>query len=106
MKTKRETFTSKLGMAKGVERSRIWLQGARLTAAGFKPGDAIGCTWFKDKITIDRNPEPKGYEMRKVSGKGDTPIIDITGENVRNTFKNATHVEVTYTPNRIVIEAA
>lgn len=95
----------KVGPARRVPRSRIWLQGKHLTAAGFKPGDRIGCTWYGDRLTIDHNPEPKGYEMRTVSGKGDVPIVDITGARVRDTF-TAGHVEVSFYPGRIVIREA
>ena len=46
-----------------------------------------------------------GADYARVSGKGDKPIIDITGEIVRETFGNASHVIVSYRVGRITIKS-
>jgi hypothetical protein len=86
MAKKTTKFTTKLGKNKGTARSRIWLQGKRLIEAGFKPGSSYGVTWYSDKAQLFLNPQPEGYEMRKVSGKGEMPIIDIVGARVVDVF--------------------
>ena len=104
------TFTTKLGTAKRVERSRIWIEGQRLIDAGFVPGSyflkgrAIGprltLTLLKDDDVINTAP-------CKVSGKGAKPIIDITGELVRDAFgSKGTHVTVAFKAGEIVIVPA
>lgn len=99
-------FTSKLGVARGHHRSRIWLQGARLTAAGFTPGTKFGVVWYADRAQLFVNPQPEGYEMRVVSGKGDLPIIDMVGARVLQTFGNGTHVNVSFKAGQITITRA
>jgi hypothetical protein len=97
-------FTTKLGTAKGSARSRIWLQGKRLTEAGFKPGAKYGASWSSNLLTLSLNPAPEGYEMRVVSGKGELPIIDITGKSVMDTFGFCCdRVDVTFKPGFISI---
>ena len=100
----KQTSTHKLGTSKRIERSRIWLQGKRLTAAGFTPGKTFYAVWAKGKLTLDlRTHFPDDYEERKVSGKGEMPIIDIVGASVRETFGHRTHVDVEYQQGRITI---
>jgi len=106
-----KTFTSKLGTAKGAPRSRVWIEGNRLIAAGFTPGEyfideAGGKTLHLYRLTFDDVIAP-GMTPRKVSGKGAKPIIDLTGKWIFEMFgKNHTHVDVTYQPNHIMIKGA
>lgn len=107
-----DSSVNKVGTARKVERSRIWLEGKRLLAAGFKPGDAIVAVWSekKSRLVIEKiNDGVVAYgpdaENRTVSGKGDKPIIDITGARVRDVLACA-YVEVSYYPGRIVINPA
>tara|TARA_R110000868_G_C10632326_1_gene743298 strand:- start:149 stop:511 length:363 start_codon:yes stop_codon:yes gene_type:complete len=110
-------FRSKLGTNKGVAKSRIWIEGARLVAAGFGPGDLYilmerwdllgnerGTIWRLETIA----PEDVGdKKVRKVSGKGEKPIIDITGAAVAATFgADHTHVDVLYGEGWIEIQGA
>ncbi len=102
------TFTTKLGTTKGLERGRIWIEGARLVAAGFTVGtlymlirDDDARIWSLETIS----PEDVGNTRpRKVSGKGEKPIIDITGKDVAFVFgSTVTHVDVTYWQGRITL---
>jgi hypothetical protein len=48
----------------------------------------------------------EGIRTRRVSGKhGTHPIIDITGDVVRNTFPHADHVTVSFSYGSIVVTA-
>lgn len=102
-------FVTKLGTAKKVERSRIWIEGKRLVDAGFTVGQYFSKTWlgpnepspFKapsNSLILELLVEDDVLNAPpcKVSGKGDKPIIDITGERVREHFGEFTHVECTF----------
>lgn len=108
-----ETFTTKLGTtSKAGERTRIWLEGKRLTAHGFTPGTKFARYWGKGELTLiafdadageaEYNTLPRD-ERGTVSGKGEKPIIDIVGARVRETFGKGESVNVTYRPNKITI---
>lgn len=104
-----DTFKTKLGTTRAGERSRIWIEGNRLLAHGFLPGMHFSRTWGEDKLTLRTLSEAAYHEAPaatrgKVSGKdGSKPIIDITGELVRSTFGQSSHVNVKYSMGRITI---
>jgi hypothetical protein len=107
-----ETFMTKLGTTtKAGERSRIWLEGKRLTAHGFTVGALYRRNWnveegkltlrVIDKAHFDQLPRD---EKGTVSGKGDKPIIDIVGAKVREVFgATSDHVTVTFRADHITI---
>jgi hypothetical protein len=103
-------FVSKLSHTRAGERSRIWLEGKRLAAAGFVPGLHFAKHWRAGRLSLALISEADfaalPRDMRgKVSGKGDKPIIDITGRLVSETFAG-THVAVSYSAGRINISEA
>ena len=85
---------TKLGTARRVERSRIWIEGKRLTAAGFAVGRYFIAEWEDKALTLTLLDADTiiADAPRKVAGTGDKPIIDITGAQVRETFGHNTHV--------------
>lgn len=105
-----KTFVSKLGTTRAGERTRIWLEGKRLSAHGFEPGVRFIKQWDDDRlvlVTLADADEAAAYpkvSLGTVSGKGDKPIIDITGALVAQTFGSGTHVTVTYRAGRISIK--
>lgn len=102
-----ETFTTKLGTTRSGERSRIWIEGKRVAAAGFTPGHLYFAVWTPATLTLYVAGQEKEIgEQRKVSGKGDKPIIDIVGERVNHTFGAGTHVRVSYGDGVITIRKA
>lgn len=104
-----KTFTSKLGTTRVGERTRIWLEGARLIAHGFEPGTRVLKTWVSGGalvLTVDSVGDLSRANYATVSGKGAKPIIDITGAQVAEWFGSETHVTVTYRAGRIVIRKA
>lgn len=104
-----KTFSTKLGNTRAGERTRIWLEGARLTAHGFEPGTSFRKVWAEQALVLiaETYAGPKTREYGTVSGKGAKPIIDITGSQVAEWFgDHETHVTVTYRAGRITIKRA
>ena len=84
-----KTYT--IGRNKG--KTRLWLEGAILQAAGFKPGmryhvDQTNAGLGGLVLTL----HPEG--ARKVSGKGDKPIIDIMSQKELAHFEPGDKVTV------------
>jgi hypothetical protein len=79
-----------IGTNHGKGTSRIWLEGKRLVEAGFEVGTRYDRMsnqtsrhgWVFSSLSF--GPTPNG--KFKVSGKGDKPIIDISGGAVTETF--------------------
>ena len=75
-----------IGTNHGKGTSRIWLEGKRLVEAGFEVGTRYDrYADFNPRggaIQLIANPNGKF----KVSGKGEKPIIDISGGAVTETF--------------------
>lgn len=113
--TKSVVFRTKLGTAKKVERSRIWIEGKRLVDAGFTVGKYFAKECYDESHGVERrlilvllkDDDVLSTAPCKVSGKGKKPIIDITGEFVRSTFgSQGVHVEATFSTGKIVIRPA
>jgi hypothetical protein len=105
-----DVFTTKLGTNKGKPRSRIWIEGNRLNAAGFERGVEYKRTWADNRLTLtilDADAMPRAADRKyKVAGKGDHPIIDTTGQRVVDTFGKEPTVDVLYTFGQIIIQGA
>ena len=95
------TFESKLGTAKGIPRSRVWLEGQRLIASGFTVGARYNRATGLDRITLTLAANGK----YKTSGKGASPIIDITGANVTTLLgAKGEKCSIDYSPGLIIIK--
>jgi len=94
-----DTFTSKIGTSRQIPASRVWIEGTRLVRAGFVV--AARYTLVEVDGTLVLTLAETG--ARKVSGKGEKPIIDITGDTIRRVFVGRPTVTVDYTDGRIVI---
>lgn len=104
------TFTTKLGKTKAGERSRIWIEGERLTVHGWCVGDHFSREWGDHTLTISRITYQKYCSLTReergtVSGKEDKPIIDITGKVVADCFRGS-HVIATYRHQSITFTEA
>ena len=91
-------FITKIGTARQVPGSRVWLEGTRLVAAGFTVGLRYNLTEIDGQLILTLAVDGQ----RKVSGKGIKPIIDITGDLIRRVFAGRPTVNVEYT-DRIVL---
>ena len=79
-------------------RPRIWLEGKRLAAAGFERGVRFDLTLGTKRyggLLLELNEDGSG--KRKVSGKGDRPIVDIVGAEIQRCgLQSGDDVVVTY----------
>jgi hypothetical protein len=92
-----------IGTNHGKGTSRIWLEGKRLVEAGFEVGTRYDRNVIKAKDGWDHlELRVKSDGKFKVSGKGDKPIIDISGKAVTETFREAIE---SYLPRVVVIKA-
>lgn len=82
--------------------SRIWIEGPRLTAAGFTRGVEFTVKIANGAITL-RAEKAKVGGARVVSGKGDHPIIDLSGAWVSEALGGAPRMCCTFHAGRIVI---
>lgn len=87
-----DKLITKLGVYKGDARSRVWIEGKRLDAAGFKVGTTYSKKFNKRTIVLTLDGEGK----LKVSQRGLTPIIDLSGKKIREFFEAYDEVEVTF----------
>ena len=97
---------TKLGAAKKIPRSRIWIEGERLTRAGFTHGTRVSALWLASGslwLYPDDDLSGDAVTHHKVAGTPERPIIDITGARVRDTFPDVERVTVTFFPGRIEI---
>jgi hypothetical protein len=96
------SFVTKLGTNKGAPRSRIWIEGARLAAAGFTVGVRYNRDVSEGCIVLTLAVGGR----YKVAGKGSHPIIDTTGKDVLSTFPTSQHVIATYAPGCVTFTSA
>ena len=88
----------KVGASKRVPQSRIWIEGWRLTGAGFSHGARYNVEWTVTGATLI----PDAAGARKVAGTSGRPIIDITGASVRSLQSDS--ATVTFSDKKITIE--
>ena len=88
----------KVGAARRIPQSRVWIEGRRLIDAGFAHGTRYNVEWHDAGATLI--PDTAG--ARKVAGAVDRPIIDITGERVRSLQCDS--ATVTFSAKKITIE--
>jgi hypothetical protein len=104
-----DKFKHKLSTHHGVERARVWLEGARLVDAGFTVGARFSVAWTPATLTLALVAPFEGRMagFGKVSGKGDKPIIDIVGPRVLEAFgAHSDHVSVTYERGVVTVRRA
>lgn len=104
---KQVSATHKLGKSRAGERTRVWLEGKRLLAAGFTHRRPFIRTW-RDGFLMLTVCSAEAFEATPrnergtVAGSPERPIIDITGEQVAATFTGE-HVSVTYREGGTII---
>jgi DNA (cytosine-5)-methyltransferase 1 len=67
--------TLKLGTNRG--NARVWIEGAHLAKAGFKPSDKFKATFSDGSIVIELHPEGDRTVSGRTRGDKQLPIIDI-----------------------------
>ena len=81
---------------------RIWIEGKRLTDAGLSVGDRFDTVQALGQLIIKKRPEIPPYGRRKVSGKGERPIIDLSGASCAP-FTTGDAVAIEYKPNGVIV---
>jgi hypothetical protein len=82
-------------------RARIWIEGARLLAAGFERGAfyVAAPTPDDEALYLILLSDPETYagegKLKKVSGKGERPVIDLSGSGC-GPFSTGDRVVITY----------
>ena len=80
---------------------RVWIEGGKLTRAGFAPGTNYIIAHGENRIDLAVDPE--GRRAVTMSGRGDKarPIIDLHDKKVAAIFSDGDTVNVTYSQNAI-----
>lgn len=79
-------------------RARIWLEGKRLTAAGFAVGSRFNIEVIEGALVLRLDASGS----RRVSGKGERPIIDISGGSC-DPFVTGDAVQVDYIAEHSIV---
>jgi hypothetical protein len=97
---------TKIGPAHGVAHRKVWIEGRHLKEAGFSPGNRYDRRVNpQGSMVIELTPDNTG--KYKVAGKGEKPILDISGAIIPKLFPPpTTHVAVMISPSKIVISPA
>ena len=77
---------------------RIWIEGKRLTHAGLSVGDQFDMVRAFGQLVISK----RSSGHRKVSGKGERPIIDLSGASCAP-FSTGDAVAIEYHVDGVVI---
>lgn len=96
---------TKVGENKG--RKRLWLEGMRLEAAGFKPGDRFALTLDITARRIILTASPAGdrqVSSRTTKSGGRTPIIDVCDSSIERVLGPAGRVRAAIFDGRIEFE--
>ena len=93
---KRET---KITVGNHRNNSRIWLQGKWLVRFGFVRGKAWAVEYQGDKVIITTSAQG-----RVISGKGETPVLDMNSSELTKPLPQGTSIKLTATMGRIVLE--
>jgi len=80
-------------------KARIWLEGKRLTAAGFTQGTRYHVSHVSDGMVLGTDPEG----AKKVSGKASGPIIDLSGKGC-GILATGDNVTINYFNGTIIIK--
>lgn len=96
-------ITTKLGQNRG--RKRVWLEGAKLSRENFNAGDKFNVQFSDGVVSLAKASDGK-YTVSKRTRNGRLlPIIDLTLEQLADTFENVEMLSVKIMDGEIVISA-
>ncbi len=94
----------------GQEHARIWLENKRLSEIGFTPNSHYTTEWMPSSPPILKlwllDEDDVVAELRKVTDKQGTSVIDLTGWVIKQFFEGYTHYTVEYEDGCITIKGA
>lgn len=77
--------------------ARIWIEDKRLNEVNFAPGTQFSAEIIKEDNRIVLKPHESGNKVSSRQRKGNTiPIIDKSGEDIRETLAHCAHITVTF----------
>ena len=90
---------SKITVGNHRNNSRIWLQGKWLVKFGFVRGKAWAVEYQGDKVIVTTSAHG-----RVISGKGETPVLDMNSSELTKALPQGASVKLTATMGRIILE--
>ena len=81
---------------------RLWIEGAKLTEAGFTPDTAYNVMVRDTTITLLVSDMGERRVTKAMRNGKPRPIIDLHSKEVAETFPAGTKVRVEYQPNKII----
>ena len=90
---------SKITVGNHRNNSRIWLQGKWLVKFGFVRGKAWAVEYQGEKVIVTTSTQG-----RVISGKGETPVLDMNSSELTKVLPQGTSVKLTATMGRIILE--
>ena len=90
---------SKITVGNHRNNSRIWLQGKWLVKFGFVRGKAWSVEYEGERVIITASEHG-----RVISGKGETPVLDMNSSELTKALPQGTSVKLTATMGRIILE--
>jgi hypothetical protein len=100
-------FKTKLTALKGAPRSKIWIEGKKLSDYGFNHKQAYIVTPDQESVTIHLDTVEMDdvipTKPRFVAGTPTRPIIDLGNKQVALIFEGHTHVECEFEDGSITV---
>ena len=87
---------------------RIWIEGDKLSAAGFPPDTPYSTCYDvqRQQIRLDFEPTSKKRVTKSTRNDKPRPIIDLSNKSVGTVFEAGDALQVRFSTNRIIIERA
>lgn len=99
------TITLKLGTNRG--NRRIWIEGKRLTDAGFHPGTKFSVMYGADHVVMFASPVGARVVSKRVRDEKVIPIIDINAPEIASSLgADCERIEVTLSHETITATTA
>lgn len=93
-----KTITRKIGRNRGA--ARLWIEGEVLNEAGLPHGTPWRAVWQRpDVLSLIADSEGN----RRVSGKPERPVIDISGPRTLKALADVAKVQIDYWPGQGVM---
>ena len=94
----------------GQEHARIWLENKRLSEVGFTPNSHYTTEWQRTTPPTLKlwllDGDDIAAEVRKVTDKKGTSVIDLTGWEIKQFFEGHTHYTVDHESGCLTIRGA
>jgi hypothetical protein len=93
----------------GQDHARIWIENKRLPEVGFTPNSHYAIEWIAEDPSLKLwllDDDDIASEVRKVTDKKGSSVIDLTGWEIKQFFDGHTHYTLKYEAGCITIKGA